>query len=541
MQLRRLQWLISFLLGVMLGPTVSYSAEIVVGDICIYGGTSGGVVAAVQAAAMGKSAVIVEAGQHLGGMSAGGLGFTDIGRKEAVGGLAREFYIRVGKHYGRPIEFNLEPHVATEVFEQWVRHDLIRVLRGQPIASVRKDGSKLTEIVTTNGTVVRARVFIDATYEGDLLAMAGVSYIVGRESNQLYGETVNGIQGPAKNPRAGKFAIQPDPYVIPGDPASGLLPLVHGTSRGEIGSADKRVQAYNYRLCLTDNPDNRRRIEPSGQYDPRRFELLARWIQARVATGEQLALASFLKYDALPNRKFDFNNRWAISTDHMGSSERYPEADWPTRHEIVREHEVYLRDFLHFLATDDRVPPAVREEMRRFGLARDEFVSTDNWPQQLYVREARRMVSDFVMCEKHCTGQVVAPKAVALGCYGIDIHGTRRIFVNGQLENEGSNGVPVPNPYPIGYDALVPSEKEATNLLVPFCLSASHIAFASIRMEPVFMSLAQVSAAASCIAIETNETVQRVNYDLLKGHLLKSGVVLEWATASPAAVPATQR
>jgi hypothetical protein len=506
---------------------ISRAAEPLHFDICVYGGTSGGVVAAVQAAALGKSVVIVEPGEHLGGMSAGGLGFTDFGKKDAIGGLAREFYRRVGKHYGRDVEFNLEPHVAEKIFEDWVHDDRIHLLRPKPLASVRKQNSKLTEIVTDDGTIVRARVFIDATYEGDLLAMAGISYIVGRESNQQYGETLNGIQGPAKNPRAGKFGVRLDPFVIPNDPTGGLLPLVHGTSRGEIGASDKRVQAYNYRLCLTDDLSNRRELEPSAVYDPKQFELLARLVQARTANGDKLTLSDFLKYDALPNRKFDFNNRWPLSTDFIGGSEKYPEANWRARRGIAREHENYLRDFLHFLATDARVPKAVLEETSRFGLARDEFTSTNNWPHQLYVREARRMVSDFVMREQHCLGEVVASKPVALGSYNIDIHGVRRIFADGVLDNEGSNGAAVIKPYPIGYEALVPRETEATNLLVPFCLSASHVAFGSIRMEPVFMALSQVSATAACIAIDADVTVQQVSYDRLREHLEKDGVVLK--------------
>jgi len=387
--------------------------------------------------------------------------------------------------------------------------------------------------VCEDGSRFRGRVFIDATYEGDLLARAGVSYTVGREANSQYGETVNGIQPPARSPRSGKFEVAIDPYVVPGQPKSGILPyLLRNEPLGEIGQADKRVQSYNYRVCLTDAPENRLPIEPSADYDPAQYELLARWIKARIAAGQKLTLSSFLKYDPLQNGKFDFNNRWPISTDFLGGADEYPEATHARRLEIARAHERYLRGFFHFLATSPRVPAEVRSEMGRFGLCRDEFTASGGWPHQLYVREARRMVSDFVMTEHHCRGTRMAGHSIALGTYGIDMHAVRRIVNEGRPINEGSNGLSVPRPYPIGYGTIVPKQPECDNLLVTFAVSASHVAFGSIRMEPVFMTLSQSAAAAACLAIEENLPVQAVDYVSLRKRLLRNKQVLQWDAAN---------
>jgi hypothetical protein len=377
---------------------------------------------------------------------------------------------------------------------------------------------------------VRARMFLDATYEGDLLPLAGISYTLGREANAQYGETANGIQAPAVNPRAGKFEVAIDPYVVRGDPRSGLLPyLLREEPPGTVGTADKRIQSYNYRVCLTDDPANRIPLAPPPGYDARNYELLARWIEARLAAGETLTLRSFLKYDPLQNRKYDFNNRWPISTDFIGGgADEYTEATPARRAEIARAHEDYLRGFFHFLATDPRVPAAVRGEMGRFGLTKDEFTDHGGWPHQLYVREARRMVGDFVMIEAHLRGGRPAPNSIGLGAYGIDIHAVRRIVVNGRPVNEGSNGVPVPQPYPIAYGAIVPKAAEAENFFATFALSASHVAFGSIRMEPVFMTLSQSAATAAVLALEAGVPVQKIDHARLRARLLAAKVALDW-------------
>jgi hypothetical protein len=498
-------------------------------DVCVYGGTSGGIIAALEVARAGKTAVIFESGEHLGGMSSGGLGWTDFANKAAVGGMAREFYREVGKRYGKPEEFNLEPHVAEDVFDRLAQTHGITVRFHERIARVTKNGLTIAAVYTDAGDSCQAPMFIDASYEGDLLPKAGIAYTVGRESNAQYGETLNGIQPPATGAKSGKFEVPVDPYRKKGDPGSGILPyLLRDEPLGTIGAADSRVQAYNYRLCLTNRPDNRVPIAPSPGYDAANFELLARWIEARAAAGEQLHLSDFLKYDPLPNDKWDFNNRWPISTDYLGGSDKYPEASWQGREEICRRHEAYLRDFLHFLATDSSVPQAVRNETASFGLAKDEFTKTRNWPHQIYVREARRMISDYVMTEANAHGKQVAPHPVALAAYNIDIHAVRRIVVNGQPVNEGSNGGSVPHPYPVAYQSIVPRKSQCSNLFVPFCLSASHVVFGSIRMEPVFMELSQAAAMAAILATEEHVAVQDVDYEKLKLKLKGAGVVFTW-------------
>lgn len=551
--------LVTCLTTLLLTPRAAVSAEApttLSADVIIYGGTSGGVVAAVQAARMGKTAIILEPGKHLGGMTAGGLSWTDVGnapdRIRAIGGLTREVYQRIGAAYGmkpgtefdppksadatrtgvdfaKPPSLSFEPKMAERIFNELVAEAGVTVRFNAPLAAVEKAGNRIVSVTTANGQRFRGRIFIDATYEGDLLAAAGVSFTLGREANSQYGETANGIQGPALKPAAGKFQVPIDPWEIPGDPFSGLLPyLLQRQSWGQVGAADHRIQSYNYRLCLTDRPDNRLPIEPPTNYDAHDYELLARWIAAREKAGERLTLRSFLKYDPLQNGKYDFNNRWPISTDFIGGADDYPEADARERVEIARRHENYLRGFFHFLATDKRSPPRVREETSRFGLCRDEFVDNGGWPHQLYVREARRMVSDFVMTEHYCTGKEIVPDSIGLGTYGIDMHGTRRLIHNGQPINEGSNSVSVPQPYPIAYRAIVPKQHECDNLLATFALSASHVAFGSIRMEPVFMTLSQSAASAASLAIDADGAVQNVPYLRLQEQLLAGGQVLQW-------------
>jgi hypothetical protein len=330
-----------------------------------------------------------------------------------------------------------------------------------------------------------------------------------------------------------------------GDPTSGVLPyLLRDEPLGVVGAADRRIQSYNFRVCLTDDPANRIPLGTPEHYRPENYELLARWIEARLAAGEKLTLRSFLKYDPLQNRKFDFNNRWPISTDYIGGADEYPKATPRRRAEIVRGHEDYLRGFFHFLGTDPRVPETVRTEMSRFGLCRDEFTDHRGWPHQIYVREARRMIGDFVMTEQHVRGTRPVPRSIGLGAYGVDMHAVRRIVVKGQPVNEGSNGISVPRPYAIAYDAIVPKESECENLLVTFAISASHVAFGSIRMEPVFMTLSQSAATAASIAIDDQVAVQKIDYLKLRQRLIADRVVLDWEASrrvKPAGQSATSR
>ncbi len=530
------------------------AAEVIEADVCVYGGTAGGVVAAVQAARMGKTAVIAEFGSHVGGLTSGGLGATDIGNKAAIGGIAREFYHRIAQHYassdawrfearedyitkraGRsnPAElegpdatmWTFEPHVAEDVLFQMLNEAGVAVYLQQRLAFVSKEGARLADIAMENGKVYRARMFIDATYEGDLMAKAGVSCTVGREANSQYQETLNGVR--AETPQH-QFTVPVDPYLRPGDPASGLLHFIQPGNGGKPGAGDRCVQAYNFRLCYTQNPANRLPHRPPPKYDPAKYELLARYLEALVAAGQKPQLKAFWNPIWMPNGKTDINNNGGFSSDFIGANYAYPEADHAARASIWQAHEDYVRGFVYFLATSPRVPADMRAEMQTWGPAKDEFLDTGYWPHQLYVREARRMVSDYVMTEHNCRGHQQAEDAVGLGAYGMDSHNCQRIAKNGRVENEGDVQVHGFPPYPISYRSIVPKAAECENLLVPICLSATHIAYGSIRMEPVFMILGQSAATAAALALDGNSPVQKLPYETLRVRLLADKQVLKW-------------
>jgi hypothetical protein len=538
-------------------------AEVVETDICVFGGTSAGIISAIQAARMGKSVVIAEPGKFTGGLTTGGLGATDIGNKAAIGGLSREFYHRIALHYSQQTGWTLEkrseyfgkrgsgqaaasnleatnatmwtfePHVAREIYEAWLRAAHVRVLREERLKAVMKDGARITGFTTENGDIFRAKVFIDGTYEGDLMAKAGVSYHVGRESNATYGETLNGIR--AVTPKH-QFTVPVDPYVKPGDPDSGLLPFIQPGDGGRPGEGDKRVQTYNYRLCFTTNAANRAPVLPPPHYDPARYELLARYLEALGAAGKNPQLKEFWNPIWMPNQKTDINNNGGFSTDFIGANYEYPESDYAARERICKEHENYTRGFLTFLATSPRVPEQMRQDMQRWGPCKDEFPETGGWPNQLYVREARRLISDYVMSEKNCRGQEVITDSVGLAAYNMDSHNCQRIVKDGHAENEGDVQVPPMKPYPISYRSLVPKLSECENLFVPVCLAASHIAYGSIRMEPVFMILGQSSATAAAMAIDGRVPVQKIDYAKLRGRLLADNQILEWNAPARAQV-----
>lgn len=558
----------------MAASLLSGTAQVVLGasaptifeaGVCVYGGTSGGVIAAVQAARLGQRVMIVEPGQHLGGMTAGGLSAVDIGDPRAVGGLAREYFTRLVKSYGKTLAwdrpfprksggpatggaYSIEPHTAERLFDEMAREAGVSVYFRARLASVKKDGARIVELVAEDGRVFRAKMFLDTTYEGDLMAKAGVSYTLQREGNARYGETYNGVHysdkyAPrAKHGKPGPNGRVPggqgvwdrdlplDPYHVPGDPESGLLPLVQAGDPGRPGEPAPGVQAYCYRLCLTTNA-NRLPLTPPRDYDPKRYEIVARFIAACLAMGDDMDLRWFTKLDPLPNGKWDFNTA-TFGANLPGASWEWPEAGHARRVEIAREHENYHRGLLHFLATDPRVPLKLREEVSRFGLPRDEFTGTGGWPHQLYIREGRRMVSDLVMTEHHAFGRKVAPSPVGLGSYGIDTHEIRRIVKDGVVTREGKTaaGRGGAGPYPVGYGAIVPRRSECENLFVCFALSASHTAFSSIRMEPVFMVLSQSAATAACLAIDDRVPAQELRYTRVRARLLADGQVIEWPT-----------
>ena len=515
----------ALLLTCLLLPCTLQAEEIIEADVCIYGGTAGGVAAAVETARSGEKAVLAEFGYHLGGMSSGGLSQTDIGNKGAIGGISREFYQRMGKHYGKKEQWSFEPSVAENIFFQMVNDAGVPVYFHQRLASVKKDGPRIVEITMENGKIYRAKMFIDASYEGDLMARAGVSYTVGRESNSQYQETLDGIR--PKTPKH-QFIVAVDPYLKPDDSQSGLLPLIQPGDGGTPGEGDHAVQAYNFRMCLTQDPRNKIPIAPPARYDAKRYELLARYIEALVAAGKPPKLGELMHIQPMPNGKTDINNNGGFSTDFIGANYEYPNADYATRARIWQEHEDYTRGFFHFLATSPRVPDYLRQQMQSWGLAADEFCDTHGWPHQLYVREARRMISDYVMTEHNCHDSLKLPDAIALAAYTMDSHNCQRIVKNGRAENEGDTQIGGFPPYPIAYRSIVPKSGECENLLVPVCLSSTHIAYGSIRMEPVFMVLGQSAAAAACQAIDENVPVQKVDVPRLQNRLLDEKQILEW-------------
>ncbi|MFC4807940.1 FAD-dependent oxidoreductase [Paenibacillus sp. GCM10023250] len=486
-------------------------------DLCIYGGTPAGIAAGIQGTRMGLRVVIAEFGVHLGGMTASGLGRTDIGNKDAIGGISREFYRALGQHYGSSepdgSAWAFEPHVAERIYAEWVEREGIPVYYGQHLASVARRDGRIAELTMENGNTFQAGMFIDATYEGDLLAMAGVSYHVGREANSVYRETLNGIHfGHPKH----NFYAWVDPYRVEGKPDSGLLPGVSDAEPGYQGQGDRSVQAYNFRICLTNVPGNRIPFPQPPNYDPDRFALLARYL--RTGVWDTLGLNVMM-----PRGKTDLNNRGGFSTDHIGANHRWPEASYEERERIYQDHVNYDLGLLYFLANDDRVPAPIRGEVRGWGLPADEFVDTNGWPHQLYVREGRRMISDIVMTEHHCRHYVKVEDSVGLAAYTMDSHNCRRIVLDGRCVNEGNVEISPTGPYPVSYRAIVPKTEECTNLLVPVCLSASHIAYGSIRMEPVFMILGQSAATAAAMALEKGCAVQEVDYKALRLRLELDG------------------
>lgn len=521
-------------------------------DVIIYGGTAAAVTAAIQVKAMGKSVIIVSPDNHLGGMSSGGLGFTDTGNKTVIGGLARDFYHRLFLHYNdekawqweKKSEYGnvgqatvaldstyktmwiFEPHAAEAVFEQYVKENNLNVHRERWLdrnkGGVTVKNGKIIAIRTLNGSIYKGKMFIDATYEGDLMAAAGVSYTVGREANEVYGEQWNGVQTGVFQHR--HYFMQPvDPYKIPGNRASGLLPEISAAPPGQKGAGDKKLQAYCFRLCMSNHPENRVPFPKPEGYDRSRYELLARAFAAGWGDVREV----FSKFDTIPNRKTDTNNHGPMSSDYIGGNYDYPEATYERRKEIIKAHELYQKGYLYFLANDTAVPVAVRKEMANFGLAKDEFTDNDNWPHQLYIREARRMIGDFIMKEADALGKTNIVRPIGMGSYALDAHNAQRyVTPEGYVQNEGDIGVKPARPYSIDYGTILPKEKECSNLLVPVAVSSSHIAYGSIRMEPVFMILGQSAAIAAVMSIERKISPQALPYPELEQELLKVGQVL---------------
>ncbi|MBR3911812.1 MAG: FAD-dependent oxidoreductase [Alistipes sp.] len=482
-------------------------------DVCVYGGTSAGVIAAYAVAKQGKKVLLVEPGQRLGGMTSGGLGQTDIGNKQVVKGLALDFYRRVGATYGRLESWIFEPSVAEAIYKDYIVRGNVEVLYGHRIVDAQKQGASITSINvesvenTAQTKNISAKVFIDCTYEGDLMARAGVSYVVGREDNKVYGEDYNGVQMQHLH----QFVDNVDPYVEKGNPASGLLWGISDAALAPTGSGDNMVQAYNYRICLTSDKDNMLPIEKPANYDPSRYELLLRIIEAQ----KNYNLNGYFIISPMPNNKTDINNRGAFSTDMIGMNHRYPEASYEERAEIIQAHKDYTFGLLWFMGNDERVPKQLRDQMLSWGLPKDEYVEYGHWTPQLYIREARRMVGEYVATQANCENKVTVDDGVGMAAYTMDSHNCQRVVIvkdgKAMVKNEGNVEIKGGLPYDVSYRCLTPKREECDNLLVPVCLSASHIAYGSIRMEPVFMLLGQSAAKAACLAIDGGVKVQEVD------------------------------
>jgi hypothetical protein len=497
-------------------------------DICIYGGTSAGVIAAYTAKKMGKTVLLVEPGKHLGGLSSGGLGYTDIGNKYAVTGLGLDFYRRIGKHYNRFEGWIFEPHVAEDVFMQYIKAVKAEVLYEHRIRTAQKENGVITNITLESSTnaekplvTIKAKVFIDCSYEGDLMARAGVSYFVGREAATDYNESYNGVQvqPPATPQHGNQIPDGVDPYKIPGDPSSGLLWGISAAKLAPIGSGDKHVQAYNFRICLTDDPANRIPITRPEDYDSLRYELLPRYI-ARLPENLRNDIREILKFDLMPNHKTDINNGGGFSTDMIGMNWNYPDGDYATRANIQKQHELYAKGLLYFIQHDARIPAPIRNFLLNWGYPKDEYKDNNHWSPQMYVREARRMIGVYVMTQANCERKEIVSDGIGMAAYGMDSHNTERLVIDGMAKNEGDVERGGAGPYPIAYRSLTPKANECTNLLVPVCLSASHIGYGSIRMEPVFMVLGQSSAIAASMAVTKNIPVQQVDVKAIQQMLV---------------------
>ncbi len=538
-------------------------------DIVIYGGTSAGISAAIQAARFQKSVIIIEPTNRLGGLTTGGLGQTDIGNKQVIGGIAREFYRNIKSHYkdsanwiwqsrtdykdggqtrsGKEEDamWTFEPSVALKVYHEMIKGLDIKIVYNQVLnraTGISKNANTINSISMESGDTYYGKMFIDATYEGDLLAAAGISYTVGRESNSQYGESLNGVQANntsktllgtvSNNGIYHNFIEGVDPYMVKGDSLSGLLPFIAEGGPGIDGQDDKGIQAYCFRMTLTDHPENRIPFKKPENYNELEYELLFRNYEAAEGPIEEMyaygdPLVPWIN-SVMPNRKTDTNNQKGFSTDFIGQNWDYPEASHDERKKIVARHRQYQQGLMWTLAYHPRMPKKVRDKVSQWGTCKDEYKSEDGWQQQLYIREARRMISNYVMTQKNCEGIEVVNDPIGMAAYGMDSHHIKR-YVNskGYVSNEGNVEAHVKAPFPISYRSIVPKKEECSNLLVPICLSATHIAFGSIRMEPVFMVLGQSAATIASLAIEEGKAVQEIGYNKIRNMLIKQEQIIE--------------
>jgi hypothetical protein len=518
--------LTSFLLLLPVGALAAESPH----DIVVYGGTASGVIASVAAARAGASVLLLEPRHHLGGMATGGLSRTDFGKKQVIGGDALEFYWRVGLKYGmnryaQDVAWYYEPHVGEQVFREMLEEAHVEVRFGHRLREhngVRKEGARVISITTDDGKVYPARIFIDCSYEGDLMAESGVKYTWGRESTEQYGESLAGVR---EHTPKHQFVDKISAY----DSQHHLLPEIGAGPKGTPGSADKKVQSYNFRMILSDDPANQVAFPKPPGYNPQRYELLARLLKAETARlGRSPYLHEVTLIAPIPNHKADFNNNGPFSTDYLGASWDYPTGSYARQAEIWQDHVNYTKGFFYFLAHDPRVPKPLQDEVNRWGLAKDEFRDTANWPNQLYIREARRMIGEYVMTQKDLQTDRAKPDPIGMGSYNSDSHNVQRVATpDGYVENEGDVQVPV-QPYQIPYRVMLPKADQATNLLAPVCLSASHVAYSSLRMEPQYMIIGQAAGVAASMAAKNDKDVQRIDVQALVSKLKSEGVIMEY-------------
>lgn len=531
----------------LIGLLLTIKAESKSYDVVVYGATSAGVTAAIQTARMNKKVLLVSSSRHVGGLTSSGLGATDINQHTVIGGISREFYQRIYTHYAKPsawvsqtsseyfdnnlgkyfwkgrsdilkMQWMFEPHVALQVYKDMLAEAKVEIVYNERLdlkTGVNKLGTAIQSIKMESGKVFGAKMFIDATYEGDLMAKAGVGYTLGREANSQYNESFNGV---LYDKLFGGGSKSVDPYVKEGDPHSGLLPFIESKIPGVTGAGDHRIQAYCYRFTLSKDPENQLPIKKPKRYNPNWFELYGR----ECSLNPKIETEKLLTLTPLPNKKTDTNH-----ADFIGASYTWAEANYKQRDSIAQMHEDYALGKLWFLITDSRVPERIRNEVKQYGLPKDEFEKNNHFPSEIYIREARRMLSDYVMTEHNVTRKVIAPESVAVGTYWLDSHVVSH-FVDekGQLWRDGAfwKGE---NIYPIAYKSIVPKAAECTNLLVPVCLSSTHAAYGSIRMEPVYMVLGQSAATAACIAIDSEVEVQNVSYALLEKRLITDKQILQ--------------
>ncbi len=515
--------------------------------VVIYGGTSAGIMAAIQAAKQNQSVILIESGQHFGGMSVEGLGGSDIDNhgefqnSPAIGGLALEFYRRVAKHYGKLEKFDamlaaglkqrslwqFEPDVAEKIFADWLaEYPQIKLLRGTRLKEnngVNSANHKITSIKCESATdseiEIQGQVFIDATYEGDLLAAARVSTIIGRESNSKSGETKNGIR--EKTTHA-QFTVKVDPYRTPGDPTSGVIRTIQDEPLGTPGEGDMRLQAYCFRMCLTKNPANRIPFSKPADYDEANYEIYKRYVKA----GGKL----WKPGGSIPNGKTDLGSWHDLSANLYGMNMDYPGGNYATRKRVYDEHLSFTQGLCWFLANDPSMPADIRQAWTAWGVCKDEFQDNGGWPRTFYVRDARRMVSDYVITEAHTRKENQKPvdDPIAVAYWPPDTHHVRRIVRNGAAYNEGFVfGGNDWAPFGISYRSLVPKATECTNLLTAACPSSSHVAYGAIRLEWTFMAIGQAAGSAAAQAVKNKTSIQEVNYDALRKQLLADKQVLE--------------